>query len=164
MELINPGIGLIFWMTLSFSILVFILLKYIWPAILTALHQREEHISQSLDAAKKAHEEMQLLKADNEALLQEARQERQKILNEARNMQKSIVDEARGKAESEAERIITSAKSQIREEQKQAIAELRRDIGNLSIDIAEKILKKELSPDNKQQEVINQFIKEIELN
>ena len=164
MELIQPGIGLIIWMTLSFLVVVFVLGKYAWPAILKGLKDREQSIHDALHAADKAREDMEKLKLDNEQLLKEAKGERDAILSEARKIREKLIDEAKQKAGEEASQIVENAKERIENEKMAAITELKNQIASLSIEIAEKILKDELSRDKKQEELIKKLTDEIELN
>ena len=164
MPLINPGIGIIFWMTLTFALLLFVLGKYAWPAILNGLREREHSIQEALDAAKKTHEEMKLLKLDNEKLLKEAKEERDVILREARKIKEKIVDSAKEKANNEASKIVESAKVRIENERKAALVEIKNTIATYSIQIAEKILREELSDAKKQKEYVNKLLKETNLH
>ena len=150
MELIKPEIGLIFWMSISFLMVLFILGKYAWPMILKALKEREESISNALNSARKAKEEMAALNADNEKLIIQARGERDLLLKEARDTRDSIVAEARNKAQSEANKIMTQMRETINNEKMAALTELKNQVAAMSIEIAEKILRHELSNDEKQ--------------
>ena len=164
MPLINPGIGIIFWMTLTFALLLLVLGKYAWPAILNGLREREHSIQEALDAAKKTHEEMKLLKLDNEKLLKEAKEERDVILREARKIKEKIVDDAKEKANNEASKIVESAKVRIENEKKAALVEIKNTIASYSIEIAEKILREELSDAKEQKVYVNKLLKETNLN
>lgn len=164
MELIQPGIGLIFWMTISFGAVLFILGKFAWPVITRALKEREESIADALKAAEKAREEMQSLQADNELLLQQAKEERDAILAEARKLKEKIVDEARDKAKEEAGRIVEGARETIENEKKAAITDLKNQVAGLSLEIAEKILKEELKDKKKHEELISKLVKEVKIN
>ena len=125
MDLMNPGIGLIFWMTLAFLALLFILGKFAWKPILQSIKERETKISTSLAMAKQTQEEMKRLKADNEALLKEAKNERDAIIRDANKMKESIINEARKKAQTEADKIVESARESIMNEKMAAIIELK---------------------------------------
>ncbi len=164
MELIQPGLGLIFWMIISFGAVLFILGKYAWPAITKGLKEREESISDALALADKAREEMAKLKADNEELIRQAKDERDAILSEARKVKKKIIEESKDRANIEASRIIESAKERIENEKKAAMIDLKNEIGNLSIDIAEKVLKAELSQKGKHEELIRKLVDEVGKN
>ena len=164
MELVNPGIGLIFWMTLAFIAILYILGKYAWKPILKALKTREEAISDALNAAEKAKEEMKQLQFSNEALLKEAKNERDVILAEARKIRENIVEESKQKASEEAIRIITRAREAIQNEKTAVITDLKNQLGNLSLEFARKILKRELAEPKKQEEYIRELLKEIKFN
>jgi F-type H+-transporting ATPase subunit b len=164
MPLINPGLGVIFWMTLAFAVVLFVLGKYAWPAILNGLREREQSIQDALDAAKKAHEEMKLLKLDNEKLLKEAKEERSAILREARKIKDKIIEDAKEKANQEASKIVESAKIRIENEKNAAMVEIKNTIAEYSVQIAEKILREELSDAKKQKDYINKLLKETNLN
>ncbi len=164
MELVNPGIGLIFWMTLAFAILLFILGKYAWKPIMKILKDREGHIEKSLHAADLAKEEMITMVFNNEQLLKQAKSDRDVILREARKIKESIIEEARLKANVEADRIVENAKERIENEKMSAMTELKNQIAQLAIEVAEKILEKELSGEQKQQDYIKQIIDKAQLN
>lgn len=164
MGLVTPGIGLIFWTTLAFLTVFFLLKKMAWKPILESIKKREESIDQALKAAENAKMEMALLKANNEKMMKEAREERDAILKEARDYKDAIISEAKAKAQTEADRVMASARDAIRNEKMAAIAELKNQVATLSIDIAEKILKTELSSENKQATVVNNLVNEINLN
>jgi F-type H+-transporting ATPase subunit b len=164
MQLINPGLGIIFWMTLTFGIVVFILGKYAWPSILKGLKEREQSIQESLDAAKDAQEQMLRLKADNEKLLQEAKEERAAILADARKIKEKMLEDAKEKATQQADHIVAHAKERIDHEKKAALTEIKNTIAEYSIEIAEKILREELKDKNKQKELVAKLLKETSLN
>ncbi len=162
--LVTPEIGLIVWTTVTFVILLFLLTKFAWKPILSAVKQREENIEEALKAADRAKKEMEALKADNEKLLNEARIERDAMLKEARETKDKIIAEAKEKASQEADRIIQDARQSIQHEKMAAITELKNQVAELSIEIAEKILKEELSKEEKQKAMLENFVKEINLN
>lgn len=164
MELVSPGIGLIFWMTLSFAILLWILAKYAWKPIMKALHERESSIEESLNAAKIAKKEMEELKFSNEELLKQAKEERDSILRDARKIKENIIEEAKNKAKEEGKKIVELAKESINYEKMAAITELKNQIGNLSIEIAEKLIREELSGKDKQKDFIKKLIDEVSFN
>ena len=164
MELVKPDFGLVFWMTVSFLIVVFILRKFAWGPILTSLKERENSINDALNSAKKAKEEVSNMKAENERILQEARNERDKMLKEARDTKDAIVSEARTKAQVEGDRIITIARETIQNEKLAAITELKNQVATLSIDIAEKVIRQQLAGDDKQKALVNDLLKDVKLN
>ena len=164
MELVTPEIGLIFWTTVVFSLLLVVLKKYAWKPILSAVDERNKSIEDALKAADKAKEEMLSLNADNERILMEAKKERDILLKEGREIKNSIIAEAKDKAKVDAEKILTTAKEQIINEKMKAITELKNQVAELSIEIAEKILKSELQDLNKQKELVTTAIANKDLN
>jgi F-type H+-transporting ATPase subunit b len=164
MELVKPSLGLIFWMVVSFSIILFLLKKFAWQPILSMIKEREESIENALSAAEKAKEEMKALQSDNERILAQARNERDAMLKEARELKEQIIAEAKGLAAKEGERIIEASRISIQNEKVAAIAEIKNQVATLSIEIAEKILKSELSSDEKQKSLVNTLLKEVNLN
>ena len=152
-KLINDfSFGLFFWQTLLFIILLFLLKKYAWKPILDALNSREEGIKNALDEADKARQEMVELKSSNEQIVKEARAERDAMLKEARSMKENMITEAKDEAKSQANKIIEQAKATIENEKLAAITELRNQVAELSIGIAEKIIKDELSENSEEQQ------------
>jgi F-type H+-transporting ATPase subunit b len=164
MELVNPGIGLIFWMTLAFLAILYILGKYAWKPILRALKTREEAIHDALNAAEKAREEMKKLQFNNEALLKESKNERDAILAEARRIKENIIEESRQKAIEETTRIINNARETIQNEKIAVITDLKNQLGDLSLEIAQKILKRELSDPGRGEEYVREVLKDIKFN
>ncbi|MGE0568342.1 MAG: F0F1 ATP synthase subunit B [Bacteroidia bacterium] len=162
--LVTPGVGLIFWTSIVFLMLLFILGKFAWKPILNAIKEREQGIENALKSAEKAKKEMEELQAGNEKILNEARNERDTLLKEARETKDAIINEAKTKAGQEAERILATAREQINAEKNAAIADLKSQVATLSIDIAEKILKSELSTDEKQKALVNSLMKDVNLN
>ena len=163
-DLINPGIGLVFWMLVTFIILLFLLRKYAWGPILTAVKSREEGIRQALDSAEEAKKEMQNITADSEKLLKDARAERESMLKEAREIKDQMISEAKEQAESEGHKMIEKAKLTIEAEKKAALEDIKKQVATLSVAVAEKMLKEELSDDKKQQQYIEDSLKDIQLN
>ena len=164
MELVKPAFGLVFWMIVSFSIILFLLKKFAWGPILNSLTERENTISDALNTAQKAKEEMLALKAGNEKLLQEARNERDVLLKEARETKEAIISEAKIKATEAADKILVSARENITNEKMAAITELKNYVATLSIEIAEKVLKHELSNPEKQKELVDGLLKDTKMN
>ncbi|MFO8128812.1 MAG: F0F1 ATP synthase subunit B [Bacteroidales bacterium] len=164
MELVNPGIGLIFWMTLVFAILIIILGKFAWKPIMKALKEREAFIDESLKAADKARDEIKDMEFSNEKLMKEAKQEHDAILKQARKTKDSIIEKAREAANEEADRIVENAKERIENEKKAAMTDLKNELADLAIEIAEMILKDELSDIKKQKKYIDKLIDEAQLN
>jgi F-type H+-transporting ATPase subunit b len=161
MELITPSFGLLFWMTLSFGLVLFLLRKYAWKPILKALRDREQSIADALNAAVKARQDMENLKADNEKLLAEARNERDHILREARQAKESIIGEARHRATEEADRLLRIARENIHNEKMAAITDLKNQVANLSIEIAEKIMRTRLSDEEKQNALVRDLLEDV---
>lgn len=162
--LVTPELGLIVWTTLVFCILFFLLAKFAWKPILKAVKDRESSIEDALNAAEEATKKMEALKSDNEALLNKARAERDEMLKEAREVKDKIIAEAKTNANIESEKIIAAAKESINLEKLAAITELKNQVASLSIEIAEKILKDELSSADKQKAMIENVVKDINLN
>lgn len=163
-SLVTPGIGLIFWTAIVFLLLIGILGKFAWKPILSAIKTREKGIEDALGAAERALNDMRELKSNNEKLLVQARAERDALMKEAREAKESIIAEAKTKAQTDADRILTTAREQIVNEKNAAVAELKNQVASLSIEIAEKILKSELSTDEKQKALVNNLMKDVNLN
>jgi F-type H+-transporting ATPase subunit b len=164
MNLVTPGIGMIFWSTLFFLILLFVLWKFAWPAILTAVKARNESIRKALEAADRAKKEMAQLRADNEKVLAEARAEREAMLKEAKQMKDKLIAEAKEKAAEEAKKLVLSARESIQNEKKAAISDMKAKMATLSVNIAEKILRAELEDRKTQKELVTKLINEADLN
>ncbi|MDM1139665.1 F0F1 ATP synthase subunit B [Empedobacter sp. R132-2] len=164
MDLITPSVGLIFWTAVVFIILLVLLRSLAWKPILSAVKEREQSIEDALNAARKAKEEMALLNAQNEKIMKEARAERDAILKEAREMKENIINEAKNSATVEANKLIENAKSAIQNEKASAMADIKNQVGQLSIKIAEKILTKELSDKSAQEALVNDVIDQVKFN
>jgi F-type H+-transporting ATPase subunit b len=164
MELLTPSPGLIFWMLLVFGILVFFLAKFAWKPILSALKEREDSIESALRMAEETRAEMAKLKADNDRIIAEARLERDKIIREAKNASDNMIAEAREKAVAEGNKIIADAREAIQQEKTAMVAQMKKDVANFSIEIAEKVLRKELSNKKEQESLVTNLISEANLN
>ena len=164
MDLILPDFGLLFWTALVFSILMFILAKFIWKPILGAVNAREQKITESLELAVKTQAEMKALHAANENLLKEARAERDAIMKDAKETANKMIDDAKVTAKSEAEKVISAARQAIETEKGAVIAELKTQVAAFSIEIAEKIVRGELSNDDKQKALAEKLATDINLN
>lgn len=164
MELIKPGLGLLFWMTVTFSIVLWLLSKYAWKPILKSIREREDSINNALNAADDARKQMDALKSDNEKLLAEARKERDRLLKEASEMKDSIIAQAKKSADSEARRLIANANDAIDKAKLNAMNELKSQVAVLSVDMAEKILRKKMDDRNQQEAFVNENLKSITLN
>jgi F-type H+-transporting ATPase subunit b len=164
MQLLTPGVGLIIWQLIVFLGLFFLLAKLAWKPILKSLKDREESIQGALDTAEKARLEMAQLKSDNEKLLKEARDERDKMLREAREISNRIKEEAQGDAKKSADKIIDDARAAINIEKQAALKDVRTQVALFSLEVAEKLIKKNLSDDKSQKELVDAFVKDIKVN
>ena len=162
--MIEPGIGLLFWMTLTFLILLFLLAKFAWKPILSAINEREVTIVDSLNQAKLAKQEVENLKAENEIIIREAKVERDQILKEARDIRDRIVGEAKGLAKTEADKMIESARQTIQAEKSAAVSDIKSQIGALSVNIAESILKQKLDSNDAQNALVDNILNKSNLN
>ena len=158
------SIGLFFWQTVLFLALLFLLRKYAWKPILNSVNEREEGIKKALDSAENAKREMENLQADNQKLLNEARAEREAMLKDARDIKNKMIEEAKDQAKLEANKMIAQAQASIKTEKKAAIADLKSQVANLSIDIAEKVVRAELSNKDKQAKLVESMLGEAKLN
>lgn len=164
MGIIEPGIGLLFWMTLTFVILLFLLAKFAWKPIVNAVNEREASIVDALNQAKLAKKEMEVLKADNERIIREAKIERDAILKEAREIKDRIVGEAKDVAKAEGDKMIEAAKQTIQAEKNAAMADIKTQIGTISVNIAESILKQKLDNSAAQNELVQNYLNKSNLN
>ena len=164
MGLVMPDFGLLFWMVISFSLLMYLLAKFAWKPILKALAEREDSIEKALKSAESAKNEMVKLQAGNEILLKETMLEREKIIKEARDLKDSIVREAKNQAVLEANKVLDETKAAIVRERAAAVDEMKAVISSFSIEIAEKILKEHLSDSKKQKDLVNNYLEDIKLN
>lgn len=162
--MIEPGIGLLFWMTITFLILLFLLAKFAWKPILTAVNEREVTIVDSLNQAKLAKQEVENLKAENEIIIREAKVERDQILKEAREIKDRIVGEAKDVAKSEGDKMIEAARQTIQAEKSAAVSDIKNQIGALSVNIAESILKQKLDNDGAQDALVANILNTSNLN
>jgi F-type H+-transporting ATPase subunit b len=163
-ELINPGVGLVFWMLITFVLLLILLKKFAWKPILGAIKSREDSISEALSSAETARREMQNLTAQNEKLLAEARAEREIILKEAREMRKQIVEDARVKGEDKVEKMLEQAKDAIQKEKQAVMFDMRNQISELAVEISEKVLRSQLENKDAQATLITNLLKDTKLN
>lgn len=164
MGIITPEIGTIFWMVLGFSIVFFILKKFGWKVILQSLKEREQSIEEALLSAEKARAEMAALSADHDARLKESRAEREAMIAEARKIRAELIEKAKGDASLEADKVMDSARREMENEKRSAMNDIKAQVAELSIEIAEKILRKELSADEKRQALIRDMLDELKLN
>ena len=158
------SIGLFFWQAVLFIALVLVLRKFAWKPILDSVNEREEGIKNALDSAEKAKLEMENLQADNQKLLKEARAERETMLKEARDMKNKMIEDAKDEAKEAAGKLIAQAQATIETEKKAALAELKSQVASLSIEIAEKVVREELSSKDKQEKLVESMLGEATLN
>jgi F-type H+-transporting ATPase subunit b len=164
MELLTPSFGLIFWTLLAFIIVFFILKKFAWKPILKALNDREKGIADSLETADRVRAEMSQLKSENEELLAQAREERAAMLKEARDIKDRIVNDAKEQAKAEASKIMTETQQAIEQQKMAAMTDVKNQIGKMVIEVAEKILRKELGSKEAQEAHIRDLVEEVKLN
>ena len=163
-SLASPAIGTVFWTTLIFFLLLLLLQKFAWGPIMKAGRSREDTIRNALDSAEKAREEMKVLQADNEIILRKAREERDKIIRDARAATERMLTEAKEKSQSEADATVKRAKELIEREKNAAIAEVKREVASLAIEVASRVVGETLKSDDEQQKLIGRYLKEIETN
>lgn len=164
MELLTPGTGLIIWQLIVFVLLFLLLSKLAWKPIINSLKDRERSIQDALDTAEKARHEMSQLRSDNERLLKEAREERERILREAREVSNRMKEEAQHDAKKSADKIIEDARAAINIEKQAALKEVRIQVSMFALDIAEKLMKKNLSTDKAQKDLVEGYIKDLKIN
>lgn len=162
--LIKPEIGLVVWTTAAFLLLLFVLAKYAWKPILGAIKKREQTINDSLATAEKVKAEMAQLQSENEALLAKAREERAAMLKEARDIKDRIIGEAKEQAKLEANKIVIDAQAAIQSQKMAALTDVKNQVGSLVIEVAEKVLRRELGSKSEQESYIKQLSNEIKLN
>ncbi|MCT4305601.1 ATP synthase F0 subunit B [Elizabethkingia anophelis] len=164
MDLLTPSIGNIFWTTVVFLILVILLGKFAWKPILSAINTRETNIVDALNQVKLAKAEMENLKADNERIIREAKIERDAILKEAREIKDKIVGEAKDAAKTEGDKMIEQARQTIIAEKNAAMVDIKSQIGELSVNIAESILKQKLDNNDAQNQLVENILNKSNLN
>lgn len=164
MSLLLPDSGLLFWMFLSFGIVAFILVKYGFPVIIKMVESRKTYIDESLLIAKQAYEQMAVVKAQGEAIVDNARKEQVKIMNEAAQTRDLLIKDAKEKAGIEAIKLVEDARKQILIEKEDAIRDIRRQVAELSVDIAEKVLRGQLEKKDEQMNMINRLLDEINIS
>ncbi|MDC9721252.1 MAG: F0F1 ATP synthase subunit B [Urechidicola sp.] len=164
-KLINDfSFGLFFWQITLFLLLLVLLKKFAWKPILSALDERENGIKDALTSAENAKKEMQNIQADNERILKEARTERDEMMKDARAIKETMLTEAKDEAKAEASKIIEAAQATIQSEKQKAITELKTQVAELSVGIAEKVVRKELANDKEQSALIEQLLKEVTIS
>lgn len=163
MDLVTPDLGLLFWMCLSFGIVVWLLGKYAWKPILGSVKQRENSIADALNEAKKMRDDMARMAANNDEVMRQAREERELLLKEARDIRDKEIAEAKGKAKTEAEALLTRARADIQSEKNAAITAMKNQVAELSILVAERILKEKLESSAAQQTLVDKVMAEADL-
>jgi F-type H+-transporting ATPase subunit b len=163
MNLVTPGLGLIFWQLVTFLLVLFLLARFAWKPIMNSLREREETIEGALRAAEQAKADMAKLKAENEKLLEEARMERDVMLRKAQQTSEAIIEEAKNKASVESAKIVENAKQQINAERLAAVADIKRQVASLSINIAEKLLRNQLKEEKAQRDFVEQLVADASL-
>lgn len=164
MDLLTPDLGLLFWQVVVFLGLFFILRTFAWKPITDSLSERENNIQSALDLAEKTRLEMTALKADNEKLLAQARSEREAILRGAKETADKMVADSRDKAEAEGKRMLEQARESMQNERQALIVQMKKEVVTLSLDIAEKVLRKELSDKSSQEKLVNELVSNSRLN
>ena len=164
MKLLTPDLGLLFWNLLAFLIAFFILRKYAWPAIIKGLNEREANIADSIATAEKIKVEMAQMKNDNEVILTKAREERAVMLKEAKETKDKMINEAKDEAKAQVAKIMADAQATIHQQKMAALTEIKNQVGNLVIEVSEKVLRKELSNKTSQEEYIKLLASEVKLN
>lgn len=164
MDLLKPNFGLLIWTLLAFFVVLFILGKFAWPAIVKGLKQREQGIADSLASAERIKAEMAQMKNENEALLAKAREERAQLLKEARETKDRIINEAKEQAKIEAGKIVTEAQAAINTQKMAALTDVKNQVGKLVIEVTEKVLRRELGNKESQEAHIKDLIDEVKLN
>ena len=164
MDLLLPHLGLIVWTVLALLVVLFILKKYAWGAILKGLNEREANIASSIATADKVKAEMAQLKSENEALLVAAREERAAMLKEAKDIKDKMINDAKDEAKVQAAKIITDAQASIQNQKMAALTDIKNEVGKMVIEISEKILRKELSNKADQEGYIKKLADDIKLN
>jgi F-type H+-transporting ATPase subunit b len=164
MKLLTPDLGLFVWNLIAFLIVFYILAKFAWKPILKSLKERETGIADSLATAEKVKQEMAQMKSENEALLTKAREERAAMLKEAKDIKDKIINDAKDAAKVEAAKIMTDAQASIEQQKMAALTDVKNQVGNLVIEVSEKVLRRELSNKGEQENFIKQLASEVKLN
>lgn len=164
MELLTPEFGLFFWTLLAFLVVLFILRKFAWKPILKTLSERETGIADSIAAAERVKKEMQEMQAENEKIMADAREQRSRILKEAKDEQERIINKAKDDTKTIADKMIADAQQQIQQQKMAALTEVKNEIGNLAVEVAEKVLRKQLASAESQNEYAKMLVDEIKMN
>ena len=164
MDLLIPSTGLLFWMTITFLVVFFLLWKFGFPVITGMVKERQAFIDESLKKAHEANERLANIQKEGESILHEAREKQAQILKEAAETRDAIVEQAQNKARSEGARLLDEAKAAIEQEKKAAIADIRQQVAALSVEIAEKVLKQNLKDDKSQMDLIDRMLDDVSAN
>ena len=164
MSLLLPETGLLFWMLISFGIVVFILAKFGFPVILSMIDKRDKYISDSLNAAEEAQHKLEQLEEDAKGIIQNANSEQMQILKEAARIKDEIIAQAKEQASIETSKLIAEARQSIGKEREDALKDIRKQVAILSLEVAEKLLRKELDNKSRQMEFIDHLLDEINVN
>lgn len=164
MQLLTPDLGLLIWTLLAFLVVFFLLKKFAWPAIIKGLKEREQNIASSIATAEKVKLEMAQLKSENEALLAKAREERAAMLKEAKDTKDKIINEAKEEAKTQAAKIIADAQATINQQKMAALTDIKNQVGNLVVEVSEKVLRRELANKGDQEGYIKQLANEVKFN
>ncbi|PQJ11458.1 ATP synthase F0 subunit B [Flavipsychrobacter stenotrophus] len=164
MDLLTPELGLFFWTLIAFLVVFFILGKFAWKPILGILSEREKGITEAIASAEKMKGEMSQMKSENEKLMAQAHEERTAMLKEAKDIKDRIIGEAKEIAKTEANKIIIEAQAQINQQKNAAMTEVKNEIGTLALEVAEKILRKQLNSNEGQEAYMNMLANDIKLN
>ncbi|HPE34948.1 MAG TPA: F0F1 ATP synthase subunit B [Bacteroidales bacterium] len=164
MELVSPGLGLVFWMALAFGVVLWVLGKYAWKPIMKSIQEREDSIDKALQQAETAREQLKNLHLTNEQLINEAKMERDRILKDTMQFKEKLIAQAKEKATQEADLIVEKTREKLEFEKKAAMVDLKNQIGQLSLEIAEKLLNRELSNKDAHKEYVEQLIRDVKLN
>lgn len=164
MQLLTPALGLIFWTLVAFLIAFFILKKFAWPAIINGLAEREKTIADALASAERVKQEMAQLKNENEALMAKAREERAQMLKEAKETKDKIINEAKEQAKIEANKIIVDANNAIQNQKMAALTDVKNQIGNMVVEVAEKVIRRQLNNASEQESYIRQLAEDLTTN
>lgn len=161
MFLLTPDSGLIFWMILAFGVVFFVLAKWGWPVITQMIDSRKLYIDESLQSAREANEKLAKVQEETAMMLKQAQEQQSKILAEAMEMRNQIVEKAKTEATTEGQKLLKEAKEQIEKEKESAIRDIRRQVGLLSVEIAEKVLRQNLKTDKDQMAMVDRMLDEI---
>ncbi|HLO69430.1 MAG TPA: F0F1 ATP synthase subunit B [Flavipsychrobacter sp.] len=164
MDLLTPELGLFVWTLLAFLIVFFILRKFAWKPILNSLHERETGIADSIAAAERVKKEMSQMQADNEKLMMEARAQSAQMLKEAKEMKDSIINKAKEETKVVADKMIADAQQQIQQQKMAALTEVKNEIGKLAVEVAEKVIRKQLATAESQNDYAQMLAEEIKMN